>query len=188
MEKIKYILLVFWIVTYLSVTAQISYVHKDVLRTQATLSPSYTFADAKSFFYLHGNLEWYIENNISVSGDGYYFLGKLSSDSSSFNFNHAIFFGANKHFIKNNNDIYIGFQPGIAIIQLKDTYNKNVTGVNPLASVTLGYNFYISAFFHFFIQTRFTYGENNFAYHKDLSDIRLSAGLGFNLSCLKSTK
>jgi hypothetical protein len=163
-------------------------IRKGLINGQLTLSTSSMFAEKQSYFYLHGSLEYFISNKISVSGEGYYYLGNLSNDSSIFNYNHSLFFGASKHFTKKNNDFYLGIQPGISIskldantIQIAETH----VAVNPLASIVTGYNFYINNYFHFFVQTRMIAGETNFDEHKNMVEIRFSAGLGFNLNTTK---
>ena len=100
----------------------------------------------------------------------------------------ALFFGFNYHFTKKNNDLYIGLQPGLSLTKLNETEN-NLTqsqfGVNPLFSSLIGYNYYVTKFFHFFIQSRLVIGQNNYTIQKNLSEIRFSAGLGFNINSLK---
>jgi len=158
-------------------------VKTGLVRAQLTISPAFNFSDNQSYFYLHGNAEVYLENNLSIAGEGYYYLGNLSSENSSFDFNHSLFFGASYHFLKNNNDLYVGIQSGISITKLNgQEYNllNTNTGVNPLLSPVLGYNLYIHKIFHFFIQTRFVFGQHNHDMYKNLTEFRFSAGLGFN--------
>lgn len=154
------------------------FVKKGTIKAMATLSPSKIFSKNLSPFYLHVNLEYYLENKISVSSDAYYFLGDMSKGKTIFNFHHSVFFGANYHFINGNNDVYLGLHPGISITELK--YYSQYVSINPLISITAGYNFYLNKFFHFFIQIRSVYGENTYIPMR-LVDIRISAGLGFNL-------
>ncbi|MCX7728891.1 MAG: hypothetical protein N2203_05405 [Bacteroidia bacterium] len=145
----------------------------------ATISPSKLFSKNFSPFYLHGNLEYYCDHKISVYGDGYYFLGDMSKDNTVFNFNHSVFFGANYHFLNHNNDFFIGFHPGVSLIQIKSLSDK--VSVNPLFSIGIGYNFFVSSFFHFFVMLKSTYGETIIPTPLNVSDVRLSAGLGFNI-------
>jgi len=156
-----------------------AFVNKGTIKAMATLSPSKIFSKNISPFYLHGNLEFYLDKKISVSGDGYYFLGDLSNEKSTFNFHHSLFFGTNFHFIKNNNDFYIGFQPGIDISEINSFSSKTL--VNPLISVNVGYKLFVSRYFNFFILMKNTYGENILIIPFNISDIRFSAGLGFHI-------
>lgn len=188
MEKIKNIVLVTLILmSYITKAQESAFVKKGLWNGQLTLSPSTMFSNKESYFYLHGNIEGFISNSISLAGEGYYYLGNLSSDESTFQYNHNLFFGASKHFVKNNHDIYFGFQPGIALTKLNPITNhltETSSGTNPIFSTVLGYNFYVNNLFHFFVQTRYVTGEHNFDINKNLSEFRFSAGLGFNLKSL----
>ena len=163
-------------------------IRKGLLSDQLTLSTSSMFSEKQSYFYLHGSLEYFVSDKISLAGEGYYYLGNLSNDASIFNYNHSLFFGASKHFTIKNNDFYLGIQPGISISKLDANTNKLLethVAINPLASIVAGYNFYVNKYFHFFVQTRLIEGETNFDIHKNMAEIRFSAGLGFNLNTLK---
>lgn len=164
-------------------------IRKGLLRAQATLAPAIMFSSKQSLFYLHGNLEGYFTPKISIAGEAYVSLGNTSVVKPTFAFNHNIFFGASYHLVKKNNDFYIGFQPGISISKLMETpeiVNKPTVGVNPLASLVIGYNYYVHRYFHFFVQTRFIAGQHLYNEHKDLSEFRFSAGLGFNINTIKN--
>lgn len=163
-------------------------IRKGLIRAQLTISPSYMFSDQRSYFYLHGNLEGYVSDRISLAGEGYYYLGDLSTGKSPIDYNHSAFFGAAYHFTKKNNDLYIGLQPGLSITKLSDTTNsvsQATLGANPLFSPVIGYNFYVNKVFHFFIQSRLVLGEHNYDKPKNLSEFRFSAGLGFNINTIK---
>jgi hypothetical protein len=162
-------------------------IRPGLISARLTISPSRMLSNSQSHFYLHGNLEGYLTERLSLSGEGYYYLGSLSSESD-FNFNHSGFFGASWHFLKKNNDLYVGIQPGIAITQLSESVSGDTptdTGVNPLFSAVVGYNLFVNRAFHFFLQTRIIAGQHNVDVHKDLAEFRFSAGLGFNLNAVK---
>lgn len=187
MEKvIRFLLILIFCIPALRGVAQ-DIIRPGLIRAYLTISPSRMLSAGQSHFYLHGNLEGYLTEKLSLSGEGYYYLGGLSSESD-FNFNHCGFFGASWHFLKENNDLYVGVQPGIAIAQLSESVNGNNptnTGVNPLFSAVAGYNLFVSRVFHFFIQTRIIAGQHNVDMRKDLTEFRFSAGLGFNLNAVK---
>lgn len=192
MEKVtKSVLLSFVFISTLctkSIAQDIDIIRPGLIRSQLTISPSYMFSDKQSYFYFHGNLEGYLNTNLSLAGEAYYYLGNLSSENSQFDFNHSIFFGTSWHFIKNNNDLYIGIQPGISITRLNKEENnlsKTSTGINPLFSSLIGYNLFVNKVFHFFIQTRINLGNHNYDVHKNLAEFRISAGLGFNINTVK---
>lgn len=146
------------------------------------------FADKNSYFYLHGNLEGFLEDNVSLSGEGYLSLGNTSSVKSKFDYNHSLFCGINWHFTRKNNDLYIGIQPGLSFTKLSSVENNLATtsnGVNPLFSTVVGYNFYLNKFFHFFLQSRLVIGKHGYDMSKNLSELRFSAGLGFHINAIK---
>lgn len=162
-------------------------IKKGLIRSQGTISPSKLLSANESRFYFHGNIEGYLSNTTSFSGESYFDLGSLTTDRNTFIYNHKVFFGANFHVVKKNNDFYFGIQPGVAITRLDipiilPTNNQPQTGVNPIISGVLGYNYYVNKWFHFFIQTRLLAGEHNYDVSTNLSEFIFSAGLGFNFN------
>jgi hypothetical protein len=71
MEKVKIVVICCFI--SIGSFAQESIIKEGLLRAQLTISPSTLLSDNESYFYLHGNLEGYISDKISISGEGYYF-------------------------------------------------------------------------------------------------------------------
>ena len=191
MEKVKiYVLTGMIFLFFFDGRAQeSSIIRKGLLSTQATISPAILFKSKQSFFYLHGSFEAYISKKLSVAGEIYYSLGNVSSGTPIFKFNHNLFFGASYHITKGNNDFYVGLQPGISVTKLEaissETLMKPKTGVNPLLSGVIGYNYYVYKYFHFFLQTRFIVGQHLYDVKQDLSEFRFSAGLGFNINAVK---
>jgi hypothetical protein len=159
-------------------------VKKGLVSFQATIAPSYMFSDDAGYFYMHGSGEWYLNKKISFPGELYFYLG-AESQTKSFDYNHNVFFGVSRHFVKKNNDFFLGVQPGIAIAKLNATaYNlaSTKTGVDPLISAVAGYNYYVNNIFHFFMQTRFIAGEHTADVRRSLTELRFSGGLGFNFN------
>lgn len=187
MEKIKYFLW-FIFMSAISTHAQTDVIRPGLISAKLTLSPSYFSSDQNTYFYLHGNLEGYLNKKLSIAGEGYYYLGNEGSAQSQFDYNHSIFFGASWHFVKKHNDLYVGIQPGISITRLnagESGFSTTHTGANPLFSTLVGYNFFLNRIFHFFVQTRIVVGEHNYDTYKSLTEIRFSAGLGFNINTMK---
>ena len=160
------------------------FIHKGILRATGIISPGMMLKENISTISLHGNLEYYIENNISMRGDIFYFLkAKDNNGNNPFNFNHSLFTGASYHFkTKNHFDPYFAFQPGIAYAN-----NNSTTQISPLVSSVLGFNYYFERWFHLFIEGRYINGKNiSEAGVISLSELRFSFGLGFNLSVIKA--
>lgn len=190
MEKIKYLFTSLLLISTISVSVaqDASIIRPGLIRAQLTLSPSYMFSSKQSNFYFHGNLEGFLEKNISLAGEGYFSLGNTFSDKPIFDYNHSAFFGINWHFTKETNDLYIGIQPGLSFTKLNADENNqaNTTnGMNPLFSSVVGYNFYLNKIFHFFLQSRIVVGQHSYDISKDLTEFRFSAGLGFNINAMK---
>lgn len=165
-------------------------IKKGLVRAQGTISPSKMLGFNESRFYLHGNIEGYASKKVSIVGESYFDLGSLTEGRNSFKYNHKVFFGANYHFTHNNNDVYVGIQPGVAITWLNIITVLPVevgaeTGVNPIFSPVLGYNYFVNKFFHFFVQSRLILGQHNYDAHVNLAEFTFSAGLGFNINANK---
>ncbi len=72
-----------------------TFIRKGLVKSTATIAPSKMLSRNISPFYIHGILEYYAENNVSIAGEGYYYLGALSEKESILNYHHSLFFGCN---------------------------------------------------------------------------------------------
>ncbi|MFO0357563.1 MAG: hypothetical protein ACK50A_11465 [Sphingobacteriaceae bacterium] len=180
----KVCVIIFLLLTAFAVKAQEAFTRTGLIKAMATISPSKMFGYNESYFYLHGNLEGYVNEKVSIAGEGYLFLGEQSKAPQSFKTLNNLFFGMNYHKVKGSADLYIGLQPGVAIGKLNtDSLKVPIAhvGVSPVFSAVSGVNYFVGNYFNFFIQLRYIAGEHNYDFHKSLSEIRLSAGLGFNI-------
>jgi hypothetical protein len=188
----KLIVVLFLLINYCAFSQSESnaFFRNGMLSAQLTLSPSYMLQEKVGYFYLHGNIEGFVSENISISGDGFLSMGSLTSDEQKLDYNHNLLFGGYYHFTNGANDLYAGFQPGIAFTRIAQTsawYNTQPS-VTPIISPVVGYNYFINDYFHFFAQARYIYGTHYYDEKISLAEIRLSAGLGFNFSLLKLKK
>ncbi|MCX8081611.1 MAG: hypothetical protein N3F09_10285 [Bacteroidia bacterium] len=186
-KKIKYFL---FIVCFYVFAQEKDIIRPGLLASRLTISPSYFFARNISLFYLHGNLEGWLRQGVSLSGEGYYFLGTSGTEKNFLQHHHGGYFGLLFHKVVKNNDFYIGFQPGISFTQwAKDTAMNTLLNprlqVNPMISCVTGYNLYFYDYFHFFIQLRYRDGFHLSDRPLGLSEIIISAGLGMNLNLLR---
>jgi hypothetical protein len=173
--------------------SQNNVVRKGNLRAMATISPGWMLKQKATNINLHGNIEYYFSEKASFGGDIYYFLGTQELNNNSFTLNHSLFFGGFYHFKKKSWDPFIGFQPGIALVQGKEALLPSgevyvpAKTINPLASLIIGSNFYAGKFFHFFISLRYLKGTylSNAPSPLSLDELRLSAGLGFNVNLIR---
>lgn len=166
------------------------FIQKGLLRAMATISMG-----GITKISLHGNLEYYIAENVSLRGDSYYSLKmfepmwQIADPKPYLDFNHQTLAGFSYHFrTKNHFDPYFGFQPGVAISQSVTDWGmySNQT-VNPIISPLLGFNLYFEKWFHLFAETRYVIGKHLSDSYKpvSLNELRFSFGLGFNLSVFK---
>jgi hypothetical protein len=185
MEKVKRYLILF-LFTCFTGYSQDDIIRPGLIKAMATISPGKMFGYNESYFYLHGNLEGYLNKRVSVSGEGYASLGQQTNASEGFNSIDNLFFGLNYHFVKGNGDLFIGGQPGVCFASLKEgpKVSGNGKGVSPVFSAVAGYTYFVGKFFNFFVSARYIAGSHNYGMHKDLSEIRFSAGLGFNINTI----
>lgn len=173
------------------------YIHQQLTRADASIVAGYMFKENINNVYVKGNLEYYLDNKVSIRGDVNWLMGStgLTSDSMGFKDNHSLMIGTVYHFhTKNHFDPYFIIQPGLAytssykevVSTIPDKNTKNVyyKGVmSPLASAGIGFNYYFQRFAHLFIETRYVYGNHLSEAPKPLSlqELRVTFGLGFNL-------
>ena len=188
MEKKK---IVFWICLFvlpICLSAQDNIlIRKGLLSGRLTIAPSKMLDNNSSPFYAHASIEAFLQDRVSFIGEGFYYLGE-NSESKTFDYNHNLLFGLAWHFTRKNNDLFFALQPGLSFTRLNEAESvlmKTHLGVNPVISPTIGYNFYLSKYFHFFVQTRFIVGAHKYDVYRSLNEFRFSAGLGFNINTLK---
>lgn len=171
------------------------YVHRHLLRAQATISPGLLLDWKIKNIYIHGNLEYYADETVSLRGDGYYFVSNLESRDY-FKMHHSLFSGASYHIkTKNHFDPYMGIQPGVSITQA--IYHmcppdaaclavlpaqQSKPSINPLLSGVIGFNYYAQKIFHLFAEARYIHGTHlSDLGPLQLNEVRVSFGLGFNI-------
>lgn len=171
---------------------------KGLLRAQATLSPGWTIADGNTNLYLQGDMEYYLQDKISLKGDVSYFLD--TQGNGYLKHNHSIFFGAQYHFPYKRFDPYIGFHPGISLVQARNpdrgtpevpvAYPESVFKVSPAISVATGFNFYVWRYIHFMANVKYIHATHptEWGTNYALDEFRVSFGLGWNVNMIKQKK
>lgn len=169
--------------------------YKSILRAQATLSAGYNIPFGSINYFLHGDLEYYMDDRISVRSDVFYFLNSRTSQDvvEPFAFQHSLVTGFQYHFSKSKLDVFMGLQPGLVLGQRQYAQIENLNGspsplaepqksVAPIVSINTGLNYYAGKFFHLFTHLRYNYGwfSDNYSVCS-LSEFRISFGLGFYL-------
>lgn len=189
-KKIIYLFFILFLPFFQAQQEDNNIIRPGLISARMTLSPSYFMFNKNSLFYLHGNIEGQLDKNVSLCGDGYYYLGASGADVSFFRHHHAGFFGLLFHKRVRNHDFFAGFQPGLSYTQLrKDSVVADLqnpaSSVNALFSLYAGYNLYFYDYFHFFIHTRYRYGLHAVNLSVPLDEFIFSAGLGFQINAFK---
>lgn len=157
---------------------------KGLFRTTLTFATGYMPANKLNNLYLTGNIEYYVDDRISLRGDGMYFFNSMNGDKT-LQENHSIYSGAAYHFAKKQFDPFVGLQTGLAYTQrgiMAQGVAAGATAFNPLISPIAGFNYYAPKWFHLFINARYNVGKH---LADDsiipLNELSFSFGLGFNI-------
>jgi hypothetical protein len=193
METKKIILLASFSMMMLAAQSQpIVENRKGNIRAQGNLAGGYLFKQKQASAYVTGDVDVFVHNNISVTGEAWYNF-KLSEKPTGLLNNHSIFWGFNYHFLpKGRLDPYIGFSPGVAIaragyINSEGMYAESIYGVAPLISAVAGINYYVGSIFNFFVKARWNSGvfHSHVTSPQQLDEMKISAGLGWNFRAWK---
>lgn len=188
MKKVYLSLVILIAIIPFQLSAQEPFVKRGILRAQATISPGRMTSLPVGSIYIHGDLEYYFDEKLSVRGDSYYFLGHTTT-SAPFAYNHSTFSGIAYHFTSEKKfDPYISFEPGVAFskVQLINIFNETKGTIDPLISAGAGFNFYATKYFHLLGSIRYVHGKHlGNEWRMDLNEFRFSFGLGFNLRVKK---
>ncbi|CAG0966540.1 MAG: hypothetical protein HND27_04205 [Bacteroidetes bacterium] len=192
MVKSKALLLLIFCFRSLPFFAQSDvFIEKGLLRFQGTLSAGKMLQQNVKNVLLHGDMEYYTDQKISIRSDVYYFVNSPGNNKP-LKQNHSLFVGSNFHlFSQGSFDAYIGIQPGVALSQSavpkesSPVFSTYPSTFNPLFSGIVGFNYYGPQYFHLFIQARYISGNHlSDVAPIPLEELRVSFGLGFNLNVL----
>ncbi len=180
--------------------------YQSVLKGSATISPGYLLNTAQTNIYLNGDLEYFPEEHVSLRGESFVFVGAQQKPTL-LQQNSCLMFGALYHFHKNRLDYFIGLETGVSITKPNDTYDTTFIGrrgfvysisspetydykILPLISPVTGITFYVNNYFNFFLNARYVKSRYyGYQYGKTLllDEIRISAGLGFQIHLKKKS-
>jgi hypothetical protein len=147
--------------------------------------------------YVSGNLQYYVEDNVSYRGELWFFLGS-NGDKNLFKQNSTLFTNFNYHIkTKNNIDPYIGIGPGFSWTQLKEPesillvadnnspISSYLATISPVASLTVGINYY-TKFAHLFLEAKYVHGVHlSDISGVSLNELRIAFGFGWNINLIK---
>jgi len=174
------------------------FIDKGLLSMKGTLAVGLPSAYAGTNMYISGNLEYYLQKNISFRSGLWVFLGTSGADNV-FKQNSTLFTGFYFHPKTNNHlDPYIGLEPGFSWTQLKapDTDENTIidptqisnypSAASPVVSGTIGINYYASNFAHLFIEAKYMAGTHVSDIESfSLNELRIAFGFGFNIWAIK---
>lgn len=190
----KFLILMLFPLQVFSQETMEQYIHKGLFCVRGSISfGKMTGLNANNIF-LEGDIEYYVDDNISLRGDAYFFMGSFNSDNP-FKIHHSIFTGVLYHFkTKNHFDPYIGIEPGINLAQATDICMGQPClqvlpavapekAASPLLSPIVGFNFFGNKWFHISASARYVLGTFSDNYNTaSLGEFRFSFGLGFNIN------
>lgn len=181
----------------------------QMLRLQATISPAWSvtllsggdsvasIGGGRTNVYIHATAEYYWDERFSTRSDAYYFVNK-DDEAGGMKHNHGFQIGFSYHLIKRSNiDPFIGIRAGMNLTQINPMTLSTglVTAENypiamhldPTWAPVVGCNFYGQRIFHFFIEAALVQGtyRPNVGPQLSLEEVRVSAGLGWNISFYK---
>jgi hypothetical protein len=161
---------------------------KGLLKATSTISPGFMLSETRTNIYLAGELEYFVEERVSLRGDGFWYLGSQQNPDL-LRQNSSVYWGAAYHFRKNRTDLFIGVQPGLSLTQMvvdeKYYYTDYGMEVCPNFSFFTGVTQYVGKYFNFFLNTRYVRSSYRVYGSSNLDEIRLCAGLGFNIQTRK---
>jgi len=174
-------------------------VRKGLLRAQANITTGKMLSYNQGSIYVCGDIEYYLDANTSLRGDGFYFINAINKNADQIlTMNHSFFSGSIFHLTtKGNLDPFIGIQPGLSFNQLQSiVFDNNLQerflvksylAASPLLSAIVGLQYFAPKYFHLFANVRYVKGTHlgNIGRY-NLDELRFSFGLGFNLSLIKN--
>ncbi|MCU0434255.1 MAG: hypothetical protein MUC87_12425 [Bacteroidia bacterium] len=164
--------------------------HYPQFGATATFAPGFMRNQEPLSFYLHGQAFVFIDKRVSLRGDAFMMLPS-SNDGHIFDMHHTFSAGPSLHFTHGQAvDPYIGFGVGFSYSQLKPTLISYETApaVNPLFMPHIGCRVFAEQWFYFFAEANYNLGKHFPENHPavSFSELRISAGLGFQFSKMKA--
>ncbi len=165
-------------------SAQDKYFQPGLLAVSITYSPSIMLNHAESNFYATGFAEYLLDEHFSFRSDTYLFLNS-QNENSLIKDGARSYFGIAYHLNKGNWDGSIGFQPGVTIMNTKETTIQS--RLQPSAALRIGTTYYVWKYFHFFANLTYTKSKLTVFQRGSLKtdELIFSAGLGFQIQTQK---
>lgn len=186
---VRYVMLLIACVFSLNTQAQDDFSPAGMLSASATISPSWMLNRNESNYYLSGFAEYQLDQHVSFRGDIFALVGS-GNDNPFVKRAYRTYFGTSYSVWKGRWGSFIGFQPGITMMEstraneLGETYGMKVS---PSLALKVGTVFYVWDYFNFFANVTYVRsklsGIPQAPFQTD--ELILSAGLGFNIQTKK---
>lgn len=165
---------------------------KGCVRSQGNLGGGYLFQQKAISAYVNGEMELFFDDRFAYTGAlSVSFLTNRKNETG-LKANHAVFFGANYHFIKPKRwDPYVGITPGVGLVRANykkgDDVKMTPYSLAPLLSAQIGCNFYVCSFLHFFAKVQGVAGQmfSTLPTAQRLDELKLTGGMGWNFRLWK---
>lgn len=165
---------------------QEKYIRQGTIKASSTIAPSLMLNRNVQNIYLNGFVAYQLDEHLSLRGETFYYIKGAASAATDIVYNGAMntYFGAFYHRGTNNWDNYIGFQPGVSVVQ---TLYKTGASVSPSFAFKIGTAYYVWKYFHFFADLTYT---NTTVRGLSIGSLKsdelvISAGLGFQINTKK---
>ena len=178
MKRVLILVLLFISVNALAQKKAAPGIRKGMLRTEGSLCYG---SGTNARYFLQGELEYLVHNRVGLNGMTYFNIGPAGIYPKSY---HTVFSGPAFHFpMSKQMDVSLALQPGLSFV--KDGGSVENSAVNEMIPNTsiMGSLAYYGSFFHVFFQMRANAAyTNDTVERQNLSDLRMSFGLGWNLN------
>ena len=188
-KKLIFVPLLFAALALQAQVMPITVARTGFVRAQGNLAGGYLFSQKNYTAYLAGDMDVYVSERVSVTGDLWY---SFATNDGALRQNHAIFGGLNFHPVRHSRwDPYIGFSPGVGLAKVNyataDARQTSPLTPLPLVSVATGCNWYVGSIFHLFIKVRWVNGQvvGDAPFRTSLHELKITGGLGWNLRVWK---
>lgn len=168
------------------------YIQPGLLKSSATIGAGDVLSNPDKTFYITGFAEYFSSEKVSLRGDTYFMIPIsdeqiVMGDEPLMRGGMRSFFGAFYHFAKGNLDYNVGFQPGLSILDVRNSTPLNESFYSRIASpgfnLQTGLTFYVWKYFHFYAQLSYVksnlFGVDKFEHNAD--ELIFSGGLGFQI-------
>ncbi len=153
-------------------------IRKGMLRAEGSLCFG---SGVNARYFVQGELEYLVHNRVGLNGMTYFNIGPAGIYPKSV---HSVFSGPAFHFpMSKQLDLSLAIQPGLSFVKDKGSFeNSAISEMVPNTSIMGGLAYY-GSFFHVFFQMRANAAyTNDTVERQNLSDLRMSFGLGWNLN------